>query len=235
MNLVKDNWTKNDIKDFQEYLFSLRNEEKEEWTKNIAKTNIKVLAIKSPIIKKIVKEIYKGNYLSFLNYMIWDYFENTSINGGLISKIKDFDTMKKYLDIYSSKAESWGTCDVLSFNIKDNEERYMNLLNTYIKSNKPFVRRIGIVILFNYVNDKKYINTIFDILNKFTNEEHYYVNMINSWLLCECFIKHRDETIKFLENNKLNKFTINKGIQKCRESFRVSKDDKDMLLKYKKS
>ncbi len=58
--------------------------------------------------------------------------------------------------------------------------------------------------------------------------------MVNAWLICECFIKQREATIKFLDTNKLNKFTINKAVQKCRDSHRVSKEDKDMLLKYKK-
>ena len=31
--------------------------------------------------------------------MIWEYYENTAINGFLITKIKDFSVMKKYLDI----------------------------------------------------------------------------------------------------------------------------------------
>lgn len=234
MNLVKDIWNKNDVKDFQSYIISLRRKDKESWTKNILKTNMNVLALDTKTIKNISKEIYKGNYLSFLDFMMWDYYENTAINGSLISKIKDFDVMRKYLDMYSEKADNWATCDLLSFDIKDNEDKYMNLLNTYIKSDKPFVRRIGMVILFNYVKDDKYISTIFDILNKFENEEHYYVNMINSWLVCECFIRDRDKTIKFLENNKLNKFTINKAIQKCRDSFRVTKEDKEMLLKYKR-
>ena len=82
-------------------------------------------------------------------------------------------------------------------------------------------------------SDLEYLDEIFNILNDFYNEEHYYVNMINSWLLCECFIKHRDETVKFLKTHKLNKFTINKAIQKCRDSYRVSIEDKEMLLKYK--
>ena len=169
MNLAKDIWTKKDIKEFNDYLISLGKKDKQAWAKNILKTDMEVLALDTKTVKNIVKEIYEGNYLSFLDLMIWDYYENTAINGNLISKIKDFDVMKKYLDIYSSKADNWATCDLLSFDITGNEDKYMSLLNTYIKSNKPFVRRVGIVILFNYVKDKKYINTIFDILNNFTN------------------------------------------------------------------
>ena len=39
---------------------------------------------------------------------------------------------------------------------------------------------------------------------------------------------------KYLNKNKLNKFTINKAISKCRDSYRVTKEDKEMLLQYKK-
>lgn len=88
-------------------------------------------------------------------------------------------------------------------------------------------------ILFYFVTDNSYIDKIFDLLDKFENEEHYYVNMMNSCLLSECFIKQRRETLKYLNNNKLNSFTLNRGIQKCRESRRASEEDKEMLKKYK--
>ena len=58
--------------------------------------------------------------------------------------------------------------------------------------------------------------------------------MINAWLVCELFIKRREKTLKFLQNNRLNSFTINKAISKCRDSFRVSNADKKMLLDFKK-
>lgn len=233
MNLIKDKWNKSDISEFQQYLQTLGNKEKVKWSKSIINTSLPVLAIKTLEIKNLVGNIVKGNYLSFLDLMVEEYYENTAINGFLITNIEDFDTMKNYLGIYSSKADNWATCDLLSFNIIGNEEKYFNLALEYIKSEKPFVRRIGISILFNFVNNSKYIDKIFDILNGFKNEEHYYVNMINAWLLCECFIKQKEKTLNYLKQNKLNKFTVNKAIQKCRESRRVSIEDKNNLLKYK--
>lgn len=233
MELVKENWSSNDIIEFQEYLESLKNQEKVEWTANLLKTKLPVLAIKTPEIKKIVNKISKGNYLEFLNYMVWDYYENSAINGFLIVKIKDFDIMKKYLDIYSIKCDNWASCDLLSFDVKDKDNQYLNIVLEYIKSDKPFVRRIGMSILFNFIDNDNYINKIFELLDCFKDEEDYYVNMLNAWLLCECFVKQRDKTLIYIEHNNLNKFTINKAIQKCRESYRVSKEDKNMLLKYK--
>lgn len=233
MELIKDIWKKKDIKEFQEYLKTLGNLEKMEWSKNILQTSLPVLSISTPIIKDIAKKIGQGNFLEFLDYMLWEYYENTAINGFLICKIKDFDTMKKYLDIYSSKAENWATCDLLSFDIKGKEKEFFDITLEYIKSPKPFVRRIGMSILFNFINNEEYIDKIFELLDKFQDEKEYYVNMMNAWLFCECFIKQKEKTLKYLKHHKLNKDTINKGVQKCRDSHRVSDEDKEMLLKYK--
>lgn len=233
MNLNRDSWNKNDIKEFNDYLKTFENPTKREWSTNLLRTSLPVLSMKSAELKEIAKQIFKGNYRSFLDLMIWDYYENTVINGFIINEIKDFDLKKKYLDIYSSKADNWATCDLLTFNIKNRESDYFNITLEYIKSDKPFVRRIGMYILFEYIDNENYINKIFDLLDKFKDEEDYYVNMMNAWLLCECYIKQKEKTLKYLSHNKLNKFTINKAIQKCRESRRVSDIEKDMLLKYK--
>lgn len=234
MDLVKDIWTKEDGKYFIEYLENLKNEEKVAWTKNLLNTNMNVLAIKSPVIKNIIKQIKKGNYLSFLDLNLNDYYESKAINGGIISSIKDFEVMKKYLNIYSKTIDNWASCDSLSFNIKNKEELFYNLALNYRKSKLPFERRLSISILFKFVDNNEYIDKIFNFMDTFYDENEYYVNMINAWLLCECFIKQREKTICYLNNNNLNKFTINKGISKCRDSFRISEEDKEFLLKFKK-
>ncbi|MDD4291440.1 MAG: DNA alkylation repair protein [Clostridia bacterium] len=234
MELIKEKWDEQDISEFQQTLVALEDPSKREWSKKLLNTELPVLSIKTAVMKDITNQISKGNYLSFLDLMIWEYYENTAVNGMLISKIKHFDTFKKYLDIYSLRADNWATCDLLTFHIKGNEQKYMDLTMEYIKSELPFRRRIGMYILFYFIDDDDYISKIFDLLNCFENEENYYVNMMNGWLFCECFIKQREKTLAYLDSNKLNRFTINKGIQKCRESRRVSPTDKEMLLKYKK-
>ena len=120
------------------------------------------------------------------------------------------------------------------------EESYLNiiekLMSLYINSSYLILKKKDIVVnndVYLLENDK-YIDEIYNRLNKFENETEYYVNMINAWLICELFIKRRDKTLEFLKNNKLNKFTINKAISKCRDSYRVSNKDKEILLKYRK-
>lgn len=234
MNLIKDIWTDEDIKEFNQYLISFSRKEKIEWTKNILVTNYNVLAILSTDIKRIVKEIKKGNYESFIKHNTCDTHENLIINGYLITYIKDFDIMKTYLDKYTSIIDSWSHTDLLKFKIKGLEDKFINLVNEYIKSNNAFQRRCALIILFQFIKNDLYLDKIYKIIDSLTKEEDYYVNMANAWLLCELFIKREKETIKYLENNHLNDFTINKMISKCKDSYRISKENKNMLLKYKR-
>lgn len=234
MNLVKDNWTKDDIKPFLDYLSQFKREEKIDWTRNIINTNMKVLAILSKDIKSIIKEIGKGNFISFLDLEIDDSYESLLISGGLLSKIKDFDIYKEYLLRYSKKIDNWALCDTLTFNVKGNEDKYISLVNELIKSELPFERRIGISILFSFISYNEYLDLIYKTVDKFYDEDNYYVQMMIAWLVCELMIKRRDETLNYLEHNNLNKFTVNKMISKCRDSFRVSDEDKEMLKIYRK-
>ena len=229
MNLIKEKWTKEDIKEFNNYLISKRNKEKITWTKNIVNTNKQILEIKTKELKEIAKQIYKCNYLSFLDYMTFDIYETSIIYASLIVIIKEFKLLKKYLDIYSNNIDNWSSCDTLKFNIKNNIVDYKKLVNEYIKSSKTFKRRIGIIILFEFLKQKE-IDFIFNIINELKKEQEYYVNMAIAWLLCECFIKEQNKTIEYLNNNDINTFVKNKMLQKCRDSYRVDNND---LLKIK--
>ncbi len=235
MNLIKTNWTKKDGNDFISFLESKQRKDKIDWTRRIINTKMPLLAIPTPELKMIAKEISKGNFLSFLNLNLNNYYESQLINGLLICKIKDFNLMSKMLHDYAKNVDNWASCDCLKFNIsKTNQADYFNLSKQMYKNKLPFVRRIGVIIWFKLINTK-YLDEIFSTINKQnSSEQDYYVNMATSWFIAECFIKNRTATLQFLKNNKLNKFTINKAISKCHDSFRVSSEDKIMLNNYKK-
>ena len=219
-------------KDYYTYLNSLKNESKIEWTKKIVNTNMEVLAIPVPTLKKIAKEVIKDDYVSFLNKKMLDNYESTIVYGSILNNIKDFDVLKKYLDVYVNHVDNWSSCDVLSFKV--NDDRLFNLAISYIENNKPFVRRVGFRIFFKYLDKEEYLSKIFDVIDSFYYEEHYYVNMIIAWLLCEAFIKNRSMTLEYLNRANLNEFVVNKTVSKCRDSYRVSVKDKEMLLGFKR-
>ena len=158
------------------------------------------------------------------------------IYGILLNRLREVSLVKKYMKAYAEAVDNWALCDVISLKVNDkNYLEFFELAKDYIDSNKEFSKRIGIKMLFKLVKYKDLHEEIFKIIEKFEEEDEYYVNMVLAWLLAEMFIKFRDKTLEFFENGKLNDFVINKAISKCRDSFRVSKEDKKMLLKFKRT
>ena len=58
--------------------------------------------------------------------------------------------------------------------------------------------------------------------------------MANAWLLSYMFINYFDDTIKFIKTNKIDEWTLKKGISKAIESYKVSDDNKKILGKIRK-
>ena len=236
MELTRNNWSKENINEFLSILKSLsKGEEKGFWEQRIVNTKLPCLAIPSTEIDKISKQIFKGNYTSFLDLWIWDNHSATLVFGKVLNKIKDFELLKSYLIPYSQKADNWSTIDCLKFHFtKDNSQKFINLSKELLTSPHTFSRRLSLIILLKLLSFEDCTKACFESLNKLSKESEYYVNMAGAWLLAECMTKFREKTLKFFEHNNTNDFIINKSISKCRDSYRISKEDKDYLLNFKK-
>lgn len=236
MNLIKSEWKQSDTAEYKKYIESLsKGKEKGVWEQRIVNTSLPCLAVPSTEVDKIAREIFKGNYISYLDLWLWDNHTLTLIFGKILSKIKDFDTLEKYLITYSERADNWSTIDCLRFKFdKDNIPRFINLSKTLIKSSHTFSRRLALIILLKLTSVIDCTDVIFGMLNGLKNENEYYVNMAGAWLLAECMTKFREQTIPYYQTNSTNDFIINKSISKCRDSYRISKEDKDYLLRFKR-
>ena len=228
MELVKAQWQVADIQAFEAYLFSLSKPDKIAWTQKIVNTKRTVLAIPTPTLRAIAKEIRRGNALSFLDLQIFSTHESTIIHGIILSQLTDFALMEKYLVTYATGVDNWAACDLLSFRVNHHETEFLNLSRRFVQAENLFLRRIGLIILFKLVNDD-YIDDIFAIVDSLKDETEYYVNMAVAWLLCDCWIKQRNKTWAFLQTHQLQPFVAKKFVSKCRDSYRVSVADKQLL------
>ena len=93
--------------------------------------------------------------------------------------------------------------------------------------------RFAVVSLLNYFVNEEYLFQLFQIFDGMKHDG-YYVKMAVAWAVSVCYVRFPDKTFHYLENNKLDDFTQNKSIQKIRESFRVSKEEKEKLLLIKR-
>lgn len=230
-----EKWDKDKEKTLNDYLYSIARLDRAEWTARIVNTKMKVLSIDMNTLNEIVKEIRKGDIYSYLDLKNFQTLESMVIYGKLLIYINDINIIKKYLLDYLPYVDNWHLIDIISFKIKkDNTLSFYNLAKELIAYNKTFYIRMGVRILFNMLSFDEYLDCIFEILGSLKSSEEYYVNMMVAWTLCELFIKQRNKTLSFLEKGEYNDFVANKTVSKCRDSFRVSKEDKEMLLKFKR-
>lgn len=233
MELKKDNWSRVDFEEFDEYVKSLKGDENDcAWEKRIVNTNLECFARTSSKAKDIVKELKKGNYIQFLDGVQIKTHLHSIVCAYLLNQMKQFEIYKKYLDKFVLSIDNWASSDVLKFT-KISTEELKAISKEYLVSEKPFIRRTAVNIWFEIIRREGVCDEAFELLDKLKNEKEYYVNMCGAWLLAECMTKNRDKTIRYFENNHTNPFVINKSISKCRDSFRVSQEDKELLNQFK--
>ena len=83
-------------------------------------------------------------------------------------------------------------------------------------------------MLLSHFVDEEHIDSVLRLMEG-VRHEGYYAKMVVAWTLSVCYVKFPEKTEKILRNGSLDNFTQNKTIQKIRESYRVSKEDKQRL------
>ena len=109
---------------------------------------------------------------------------------------------------------------------------FFDVASSLAFSDNEFLSRVGIVIMLSHYVNSMYIDEIIKVVSSLESN-YYYVNMALSWLISVLFVEFRTNTLELLKQRILPAFVQNKAIQKIRDSYRVSKEDKEMLLLYK--
>ena len=225
------------MEDIRSKLFELQDLKYKEFHSGLCPNVDNIIGVRVPKLREIAKEISKKDYDEFLKNVKDEYYEELVLHGLVIgySKISIEDTFK-YLKEFVPKINSWAVCDTTCSNLKITK-KYMkemwNFLEQYINSNKEYEIRFALVMYLNYYLTEEYIDEILKRIDKIANKE-YYVQMAIAWLISFAYIKQKEKTEKYIKNNKLDKFTLNKAIQKICESYRVTEQEKEHLKKYKK-
>lgn len=199
-----------------------------------------ILGIRVPVLRQYAKDLLKEYDDEFLLKNIDNkYYEEIMLQGMIIglSKEKDFEKIKKYIIEFIPKIDNWAVCDTFCAGLKITKkykEEMWELIGRYLKSEKEFELRFGLVMILDFYIEEKYLQEDFKIFENI-NSKDYYVQMAVAWAISICLIKYYDETLLFLKDKKekFDRFTYNKALQKGIESFRLTKNQKEILRKMK--
>lgn len=213
-------------------LFKLKDNKYKEFHSSLCPGTDNIIGVRVPILRKYAKELAKENWEQNFKQIQNEYYEEIMLQGMIIGiAIKDMQELQKYLEEFIPKIDNWAICDTCCAGLKltkKYQKEMWKFLQKYLKSNKEFEIRFGIVMLLDYYINEEYLEKVLQILDK-TKHEGYYVKMAVAWAISICYIKFPERIEKYLKNNNLDEFTYKKSIQKIRDSYRVSKEQKEKL------
>lgn len=141
-----------------------------------------------------------------------------------------------YIDRCVPVIDGWAVCDLFCSTlkeIKNHREEFLPQLRGYVERGAEFSQRFAYILLLDCYMEEEYLPTIFSLVGQ-ANTQYYYTHMGAAWLLAEVLVKFFDCGVQYLKESVLDKKTLNKAIQKARESYRLTETQKNLLKSLKK-
>lgn len=192
------------------------------------------IGVRVPKVRTLAKEIVNTTEANeFIKILPHEYYDENMLHGLLISEIKDYQECIKEVDKFLPYVDNWAVCDIMSPKIfKKHKDKLIEDIKRWTKSNKTYTCRFGIEMLMSHYLDDDFKEEYLEIPACVKSNE-YYVNMMIAWFFATALTKKWDYAIKYIENNKLEKWVHNKTIQKAIESYRITDKQKEYLKSMK--
>ena len=111
---------------------------------------------------------------------------------------------------------------------RKNKDKLIDKIREWTASDHPYTCRFGMEMLMTHFLDEDFRVEYLEIPATVHSEE-YYVNMMIAWFYATALAKQWDATIGYIEDQRLDTWTHNKTIQKARESYRITPEQKEYL------
>lgn len=199
---------------------------------NIDKSTI--IGVRMPDLRKLAKKIDEKQAQIFMEDLPHTYYEENMLHSILISNMKDYQECIKYLEEFLPFVDNWAVSDCISPKIfTKNTDKLIGKIKLWAQSSHTYTVRVAICLLMKYFLDEKFKVEYLNVATQIKSEE-YYVNMMVAWFFATALAKQWNDVIFVLEDNLLESWTHNKSIQKARESFRITPEQKQYLKSLKK-
>lgn len=117
----------------------------------------------------------------------------------------------------------WHTDELINFVVDLDFETALGYAKEYVVSGDPFIRRWGYVMFISRLCRGRAA----ELLPLIHDDEHYYVQMGESWLIAELAIFEPELVHSWLTGCELKYSITGKAVQKICDSFRISGESKE--------
>jgi 3-methyladenine DNA glycosylase AlkD len=189
-----------------------------------------VIGVRTPDLRKLAKAFSKTPEASeFLKILPHRYYEENNLHGFLIETIKDFDAVVALVDAFLPYIDNWATCDLMSPKVfKKHLPELYEKIKVWLESDQTYTVRFGIEMLMSFYLDENFKPEMLELVADVRSDE-YYINMMIAWYFATALAKQYDAALPYIQEQRLEKWTHNKAIQKAIESYRISDEAKAYL------
>lgn len=117
----------------------------------------------------------------------------------------------------------WHTDQLIRYVAKADFATVLAYAKVYVHSKDPFIRRWGYVMFISGLGHGHGK----ELLPLMHNDDHYYVQMGQAWLIAELAIFEPETVYDWMQKNELAYAVNGKAIQKICDSYRISKEWKE--------
>lgn len=194
-----------------------------------------VIGVRTPDLRKLAKELKSTEPASeFMKNLPHKYYEENNLHAFLIEEIGDYNECIKELNRFLPFVDNWATCDMMRPKIfKKHLHELIFEIRKWIESDASYTVRFGIECLMLYYLDEYFSVEFHEAVSKIRSDE-YYIRMMQAWYFATALAKKYDETVPYLELQKLEEDTHNKTIRKAIESYRITDAQKLYLRTLKR-
>lgn len=221
-----------DIEEITQQLFAFQTEGQVKYTSHVIPNSKPFIGVRIPELRRIARQIARTDYQFFLEHCPDDYYEQQTLQALVIGYAKDdIEVLLSYADKLIPKIQDWAVNDSFcqTFSIaRKNRACVWEWLQEYARKEDEFSQRVVAVLLMSHFLVDEYIDQVLEMMNRLQNPG-YYTKMGVAWCVATAYAKYPEKTHAFLLDNELEDWTYNKSIQKMRESYRVSEEDKEIL------
>ena len=194
----------------------------------------RILGVRTPALRAYAKELFRaGGYEPFLRELPHRYYEEDNLHAFLIAGIRDFDRCLEETEAFLPCVDNWATCDCFRPGVfRKNRNALLARIPVWLGSDRTYTVRFGIGMLMAHFLDEDFRPDYLAWVAGLRSGE-YYVNMMIAWYFATALAKQYDAALPYLEEQRLDRWTHNKTIQKAVESYRVSDAHKSELKKFR--
>lgn len=193
-----------------------------------------IIGVRTPQMRDVAKKVFASDRKdTFLQQLPHKYYEENLVHFFVISMIKDFDECIAEVERFLPYVDCWPVSDQASpKSFKKNHSKLIKYIKKWIASDHVYTARFGMRMLMNEFLGDDFKEEYLELVASKKGDD-YYLKMMVAWYFATALAKRYDESVKYIEERRLDEWIHRKAIQKAVESFRVTDEHKEYLKSFR--